>query len=85
MDLFACEDINGVLDTGTNVILAEIRVVITGDLREWNPLSNQFQDALNGNPRPHHARFSKMNLRIDGDSVCHAISCGPGQRSFDDM
>lgn len=60
------------LDARMDVIGGQIRIVVTNDLTEWDVLIDQFQDVLHRDTRSGDARFSEVDLGVDGDTFHRA-------------
>ena len=69
MDVFAFNDVNGILEAGLNVLALESGIVVPNNRLWRDAVTNQFQDCLNGNSSAGYARFAEMNFRADLDSA----------------
>jgi hypothetical protein len=74
VNLFGGDDVNGVLETGLNVFNLEIGVVVANDFVKRKPFAGQFQHTLNRNSGPRNTGLSKVDLRVDRDSVLHGFT-----------
>jgi len=69
MDVLALHDVNGILETGPNVLGLQSGIVVP-DNRLWrDAVTNQFQDGMNGNSSAGYAWFAEMNFRTGLDSI----------------
>ena len=71
MDVFGRQNVDGVLDAGTNILRIKVWVKIANDLIEWNAFAYQLQYILHRDPCPSHARLAEVNIRIDRNSFFH--------------
>src|SRR5947208_735876 len=76
MNFLQIDDINGVFHARSDVIDSQRRKIILHDFGERNAFANDFKYIANWNPSFPNAWFSKMDLRVDGDSALH---CTTGQ------
>lgn len=67
VDLFGLDESRRVFDAGLHVIHREIWIVTIHDLLEWNPVLNQFEDAVDRNAGPFDTGLAEMDRGVYND------------------
>ncbi len=65
MDIFGGNDINGILNTGLNVLNTQVGIIILDDLPKRDTFSDQFEDVLDRNSSASDTGFPEVNIGVD--------------------
>ena len=76
MNIFSSHDLYGILETRPDILSLEIRVVVSNNYVEREPVAHEFEDIQHRNSRPSHTRFTKMNMGTYDNSFLHHCTCG---------
>ena len=69
VNLFGSHDVDGILDTCTNILHAKVRVVVLNDPFKWNSVPHQFEHALYGNSGSCNTGLPEMDIGVNCDSL----------------
>lgn len=69
MDLFSCDQGDGVLNTRLNILNGQGRVVTSDDLLEGKSLVQELEDVLYCDARARYAGLAEMDVGVDNDPL----------------
>ena len=71
MKVFNFQQVHGVTNAGTYILNVKLWVVIPDYVLEGEALPHQLKHTQNRDPGTRYARFSKVSVWIDGNSLFH--------------
>jgi hypothetical protein len=73
VELFSVDNVDGVLQAGSDVFRGEVRIVIADDLREGDVVADQLKDCLYGNPGAGNTGLTEVDIVANYDTRLHGI------------
>jgi hypothetical protein len=74
MDVFQGDSVNRILNASSNVLNAQIRIIVLDNIAKTMPFSDKFKNILHGNASARHAWLAKMDIRIDSNAIVQGWS-----------